>query len=320
MSESIPMATVRIPARLPPLFSDSRVRDVLTRDTKKLALYGIEPQLLVAAARFAEAFGTDGITWLQQHTILLVKPEAWIDRREDAIFAFLERNRFRPVAAVEVVLDRMVSSEIWRYQWNAASAERIELAQLALSLGPSFALVVRDDLAEPRSGLSAAERLSTLKGPSEPARQRPGQLRNEIGNPNRILSYVHVADEPLDVFRDLVIFVERPRLLDIVGRTMRSSNGIDLTTLDRSAVSRLDPLDKGASPAVVAARSIGEEIAQFERIFEDRFLGGLRVSPDTWARFVDLADRVAVIDDVSVKAIGSTTDLLDDLVTATVTE
>jgi hypothetical protein len=54
--------------------------------------------------------------------------------------------------------------------------------------------------------MSAHARVAALKGPSNPYRGEPGQLRFELGACNRAINLIHAADDPLSTARELLIF------------------------------------------------------------------------------------------------------------------
>jgi hypothetical protein len=61
----------------------------------------------------------------------------------------------------------------------------------------------------PHGSWPASLRLAQRKGHSLPARRRPDDLRSVLRPPNQILNFVHVADEPADIVRELGIFFDR---------------------------------------------------------------------------------------------------------------
>jgi hypothetical protein len=172
---------------------------------------------------------------LRHHALLLLKPDAVVGRRLDAALAWLGEQG-TVVAAEPVRLDRHTARAMWQYQWNVASRDRRDLADLIAHGGGehgrgehglgehgrgehpggelggnALVLIVR----MPADVRPATVRLSAAKGPADPERREPWQLRHRLGNDNFLLNFVHTADEPADLVREIgVLFdaAERRRL------------------------------------------------------------------------------------------------------------
>ncbi len=144
---------------------------------------------------------------VQRYGLVVVKPEALPGRRVDAIMGFLRENRLTPVCSRPLRYTRHVVAELWRYQWNAATIEKMDIATRVNTALPTLLMMVRDDLG--RRELPAPVRLKELKGASAPEKRRPNTLRDAVRAPNRLITFVHSADEPADVLRELGIFFDR---------------------------------------------------------------------------------------------------------------
>ncbi|MFJ9556044.1 hypothetical protein ACIRPH_19675 [Nocardiopsis sp. NPDC101807] len=73
----------------------------------------------------------------------------------------------------------------------------------------SMLLLLRDTAYD--GVVPAAVRIADLKGSANPAARLPGQLRTRLEPPNPVINFVHVADEPADVVRELGILLDRPQ-------------------------------------------------------------------------------------------------------------
>jgi hypothetical protein len=92
-------------------------------------------------------------------------------------------------------------------------------------------------------GVPASVRLADFKGSSDPAKVQPGQLRALLRPPNRVINFIHVADEPADVIRELGILLDRPQrrgLLAQVLAQVREGSRTDAMAEVRRNVSRLE--------------------------------------------------------------------------------
>jgi hypothetical protein len=54
----------------------------------------------------------------------------------------------------------------------------------------------------------ASVRLTRDKGPTDPARRHPGQLRHLLGGSSYLLNHVHTADDPADTVRELGVLLD----------------------------------------------------------------------------------------------------------------
>ncbi|NJC74042.1 hypothetical protein HC031_30655 [Planosporangium thailandense] len=169
---------------------------------------------------------------LRHHALLLLKPDAVVGRRLTAALDWL-RGQGTVVAAEPVRLDRHTARAMWQYQWNAASRDRRDLADLIChDGGESLVLIVR----MPADHRPATVRLSAAKGPADPERREPWQLRHRLGNENFLLNFVHAADEPADLVREIGVLFDAPRRR---GLYRRLRDGADATGAARAAVERL---------------------------------------------------------------------------------
>jgi len=188
----------------------------LTTSWPKWELYREEPGFKTAHAQLLAAAGPAIVDTLRAHAVLVIKPEGWVAGVLPSVLEFLDRNGFRIVDTFRCdELDAIKIREIWRYQWNVAPVERIALSEVMLSLGPTYGFVARD---EEWDGGVASVRLARMKGPAQPELRVPGQLRYELRAPNRIVSYVHIPDEPADIVRDLSVMFERREMIRLLTR------------------------------------------------------------------------------------------------------
>ncbi|GDY29626.1 AfsA-related hotdog domain-containing protein [Gandjariella thermophila] len=142
---------------------------------------------------------------LRRHATLLLKPESMVARRADVALEWL-REQGVVVAAERVRINPHQTRALWHFQWNVATRERRDLCDLIAAAGDSLFVVAR----LPEDPVPATVRLSNLKGPADPARRQPWQLRHRLGGDNFLLNFVHAADEPADLVRELGILFDGP--------------------------------------------------------------------------------------------------------------
>lgn len=212
----------------------------LTRIDRKHLLYREETYFREAVADFTDVFGDRTESVLHGCALLMVKPDGIAARKVRAVAEFLRRNGFSVLAVERPSLAGQVWRELWRYQLNAATLDRLLVNEVVLA-GTALLLLVRYD--GPADPLPAAVLLSELKGPADVTQQHPDCLRRHLAQPNRVFSLVHVANEPADVVRELGVLLDRParqRLLTAFGSGA-------LPAADRAVLARA--VEEDARPA-----------------------------------------------------------------------
>lgn len=122
--------------------------------------------------------------------------------KSNDVIHFLQANDFEVVWSTRVSLAGHVWRELWRYQLNVASVDRLCVTDTLMRLSHGLLFLAKD---RKRSDAPASNRLSSLKGPADPKQQTARDLRARLGQSNAMLSLVHVADEPVDIVRELGI-------------------------------------------------------------------------------------------------------------------
>ena len=139
----------------------------------------------------------------QEHALVLLKPDAIAARLLHRSLDWFEDEGAVIVGSAAVQLDRQSLRAMWQWQLGASTRDRRDLGDAILTVGPSLLVVVR----LPASTVPATVRVSASKGPADPTRRRPGQLRSALEGGNFLLNFVHAADEPADLARELSILL-----------------------------------------------------------------------------------------------------------------
>ncbi|WP_349368724.1 hypothetical protein [Salinarimonas sp.] len=139
--------------------------------------------------------------------LLCLKPDAVVGRRGARILAFLEEHGGTPVAAAPIRFERRATYELWRNDWVVYPVDRLAFCRFWYEAAEGLLLLVHMPA---RGAVSAARRLSAVKGSSLPRARRPTDLRTRLEPPNQVLNFVHVADHPGDVLRELSILLDPP--------------------------------------------------------------------------------------------------------------
>jgi nucleoside diphosphate kinase len=183
------------PAHAPPL------SPALSRIPSKRALFAADSYFLDSWEDARRVVGDRLPGFLESRTAVLLKPDAVAARKLHPAIDALREYGFAVVAATTCRIDRHKARAFWHYQWNAATRDRRDLADLMLSATDSLFLVLR----LPAGQLPASVALSELKGSADPVSERAGKLRHALGSEAFLLNFVHTADEPADVVRELGI-------------------------------------------------------------------------------------------------------------------
>lgn len=149
------------------------------------------------------------------HATILVKPDAIVGGRVRALCSFLQEMGLEPIFWTPIPVGRLAARELWRYQWSAATLDRVALSDRLFAVCDSVFMLLRGEATHPAP---ASVRLSATKGSPLPQERSPHELRAVLDSPNRMLTFVHVADEPADVVRDIGVLFERLERMDIYGR------------------------------------------------------------------------------------------------------
>jgi hypothetical protein len=138
-------------------------------------------------------------TRVQRIALGLFRPDAIAHDRVEPTLDYLRRLGVRPFHAQVVNVRGAMVRELWRYQLNAASDERLHLLDLVFDAGDSILVFFRT-VEEPP--VPCAVLMADAKGSASPARREGWELRSFLGSPNRVEVYFHAADEPADVVRE----------------------------------------------------------------------------------------------------------------------
>ncbi|KUL39702.1 nucleoside-diphosphate kinase [Streptomyces regalis] len=273
----------------------------LTRSQTKRDLYARETYFREGLCDAEEALGAGGLaTVLRDTALLMVKPDGLAAGKLPPVLEYLTEHGFTPVAVREFRFQPFHWRELWRYQLTSATLDRLAVNESLLGAGPALFLLLRG---EPGHELPGTVRLSTLKGSATLEAQKPGTLRSLLGQPNRVLSYVHVADEPADLLRELGLLFDVPArraLLDSLAcgaLTAQDKDALD-QALERFAaptrsLASADALSRVAEsvaaaapgPAAESARHALQRMERGERIGWRAFLADLDAAgacPERW--------------------------------------
>ncbi|MEU2264965.1 hypothetical protein ABZ568_00625 [Streptomyces olindensis] len=172
--------------------------------------------------------------------LMWVRPDAFAAGTAREVLAAAVRAGFRPLAARPVRLERCAVRALWAYMCRWATAERLILMDALAELGPGLLVLWADGTGGPVS-----VRMTALKGRNDPARRKPGTLRDVAGSPNRALTMLHTTDDPADVVRELAVFCSWPERVGLIAEAatgLRHGHSADLAYALRDVERDLPPL------------------------------------------------------------------------------
>ncbi|MFB9735687.1 hypothetical protein ACFQE4_13765 [Streptomyces thermocoprophilus] len=234
-----------------------------------------------AAGTAAAALGPLGL--------LSFKCDGMAARRADRTLRYLSDQGFSILGSARIRHNRHSMRELWRYNWHVYTTDRLALMTLMHSVTESLLLIVHDERYDP--AVPGSVRLADLKGSADPEARGPEHLRTVLDPPNKIINFVHVADEPADIVREVGIFLDRPerralltRVRDADPETARQQAYEEVARLEAELPANDFDLDAALKrlEAVTDAEALGRITTAVS--------GGARLSWDELCGLLDPAD------------------------------
>lgn len=189
------------------LFFDQRhaerfSRSELTMLDDKAVAYSTEASYRETLYELARRFSSlnDLACTLRRTGIGLFRPDAIAHNKAADALSYLERIGIRPVHVQRIEVTPHAVRDIWRYQLNTASGQRLRLLDLLFKASPSLCVLFNADPSTP--GLPCTVLMADCKGPADVKERQGWELRAFLQSPNRVEVYIHCCDEPADVVRD----------------------------------------------------------------------------------------------------------------------
>ncbi|MEU6721100.1 hypothetical protein ABZ897_57435 [Nonomuraea sp. NPDC046802] len=223
----------------------------LTAVPKKFRYFSRETYFRESWQLARKALGARTLETLQRLAVLTLKPDCVIGRRVEDCITYMAERGFRPILVSPIRYGRSNTREIWRYQWNIATLDRLNLGDVIHTAAPALMVVFTDE--HPDDGIPASVRLAGLKGSSLPWDRHPDDLRSRLGGLNRMIVLVHCSDEPVDIVREWGILFDRRALAGLYDRLVEAvADPVtpDLDTPLRSLYARHPPGELGIEAAL----------------------------------------------------------------------
>ena len=188
---------------LPPI--PNELHSAMSRSKKKLDIYY---QDFYYEMSFTQAYDTlqeSLLFHMNNVALLVIKPDAVFMNRIPLIVQWLFSNGYEILYMSELYVTHTQTTELWKYQWSAASIDRIIVNEKLMEMGHSFLLLLRNKEYTATNNDPLSVRLTEQKGAAKETLRLEYHLRSILKPLNIILNYVHTADEPADVIREIGI-------------------------------------------------------------------------------------------------------------------
>lgn len=221
---------------------DDRAWHALTRSPRKRELFAEDLYFRECWADVNDVLGDGTLDLLSRVALFNFKPDGLVARRAERTLDFFEEHGFTIIGTAPMRFNRHSMRELWRYDWNVYTTDRLALCSLMHSATETVLLILRDNRYD--GVIPAAVRLSDLKGSADPEARGPEALRSVLTPPNRVINFNHVADEPADLVREVGIFLDRAERRTLFEEVRRDFSA-DLAEKARAEVRRLEELIPG---------------------------------------------------------------------------
>ncbi|WDZ85841.1 hypothetical protein [Micromonospora cathayae] len=214
----------------------------LTASDRKRRAYTEDLYFRACWADAVAVLGADATRVLGEVAMFAFKSDGVAGRRMRPTMTFLAQQGFSVLGAAPFRHNRHSMRAIWQYDWHPYSNDRLALTSVMHGATESLLLMLRDLRYD--GVVPGTMRLSELKGAATDKVWTQDQLRGVLKPPNRVINFVHIADEPADTVRELAIFFDREtrrRLLEQV----RDNFDEDRPALAEVEIDRIEKLYPG---------------------------------------------------------------------------
>jgi len=198
---------------LPP--TPDKLHGALSRFSKKADIYRQDFYYEMSISCALDILQDNVLPCLSNIALLIIKPDAEAMGRIPLIIQLLSSSGYEIAYMRELHITHTQTTELWKYQWSAASIDRIIVNEKLMEMGHSFLLILknRQYTASINHPLSAF--LTKQKGSADAELRSAEHFRSVLKPLNIILNYIHTADEPADVVRELGILLSADELLNM---------------------------------------------------------------------------------------------------------
>lgn len=239
-------------------FPGLRALDGLTHDPCKAALFAEDSFFREGWSDICALQAEPVAAFTSPVALMLFKSEAIATGKVNPALNWLAAYGFAPVALEIVPFSGPAIHGLWRYQIRRNTIDKIRLYTRWIGQTPALVVALRhvDPSTEP-----AAQTVSRLKGPALLAHRSDNDLRTYLQSPNSILNFIHTADEPADVVRELAVLVPAPRrraFITAIGEGFLSKGVV------RACISSIEPTEPHHADPRLAGKTIIDKLKKID--------------------------------------------------------
>lgn len=214
-----------------------------------------------------EVWGEKRHAYLQRTAMLTIRPDGLAAGSGAKIVEELQRRGYVPVWWGYVPFDVHVTRRLWQYQLNVATLDRLQMLDVLWNKGPGMVIVLvrRGALDVP-----ATSRLTTEKGSALMHEREEDSIRAAVQAHHRMLTFIHVPDEPADIVREISIVHSGSRAAEIATAIARG--------VESGETSGWPEFDEVAEPLVPAPDALRQVLARLDEHGEMSASGQTAVS------------------------------------------
>ncbi|WP_341718650.1 nucleoside-diphosphate kinase [Micromonospora sp. FIMYZ51] len=209
----------------------------LTASDRKRQAYAQDLHFRESWADVVDLFGAERHAKLGALAMFTFKADGVAGRRLRATMEFFDTHGFRVVGVAPFQHNRQSMRAVWQYDWHMYPVERLLLCSVMHAAAPTLLLLLVDTRYD--GVVPGTMRLSELKGSNAVAERQEQHLRTVLAPPHKVINFVHVADEPADLVREIGILFERD-VRRILLTQARDHFDDDLADLAEAEIDRLE--------------------------------------------------------------------------------
>lgn len=188
---------------VPPI--PNKLHSAMSRSKKKLDIYYQDFYYEMSFTQACDTLQKSLLFHMNNVALLVIKPDAEFMNRIPLIVQWLFSNGYEILYMSELYVTHTQATELWKYQWSAASIDRIIVNEKLMEMEHSFLLLLRNKEYTATNNEPLSVHLTEQKGVANEALRSEYHLRSILKPLNIILNYVHTADEPADIIREIGI-------------------------------------------------------------------------------------------------------------------
>lgn len=151
-----------------------------------------------------QMFGDRTLDVLDRYSYILLKPDGVVARAMDSLTSCLNDNGFTVRGVKRVSFNRHSIRELWKYELNRATLQRLQAIDILLTANHSVLLFIENIHPAEQS---CSSRLKSIKGPVVKGDRSETDVRHVIDAGHGLLNYIHTPDETADFIRELAVLL-----------------------------------------------------------------------------------------------------------------